>query len=238
MAVNGFLPPFLGPLPLYSVHFFGGLALFLAWALLAPHGVRRPALFGLVGAVLGGHGITQWTLGTNLGLYLGALGAAMLLLPLVRQGLDWRRLADEALPPLALAFALMKLGCLAGGCCLGAPHSGSLYAVYHSHWPVVPKVLVENPHWEGLRLFPAPLYTSVLALAIGLGGLWFAPRLRGRPGVLAGLSIAGYCLGRAIIDGGSGALALESNLSIGLGFVILTGGVALHDGLARSHRGV
>ena len=104
----------------------------------------------------------------------------------------WRRLpllamADAAAPPVALGYAIGRIGCFLNGCCYGGPTT--------LPWGV------RFPGGEpGLLYHPAQIYASVLSFAITalLVHLYRRPH---RSGQIMALYIALYCVYRFAIEG-------------------------------------
>lgn len=125
------------------------------------------------------------------------------------------KLADRALPALALAHAVGRVGCFFAGCCHGTPCD--------LPWAVTftdPDSLVEGP-LLGVPLHPAQLYDAAgnFLLAAFLG-LWALPAVRARrlaSGSVAALYGLGYFVLRFLVEfvrgddrGGFVALGLTS----------------------------
>lgn len=85
--------------------------------------------------------------------------------------LEWLRVLDLAIPSLAAAHALGRIGCFLGGCCYGRPFDGA-WAVVYTH------ALAPAAH-PSVPRHPTPLYEALGLLAIGLA---FALRPARRPG--------------------------------------------------------
>ena len=114
--------------------------------------------------------LTVWEGG--LVFYGGPLGAAAYLAyhflvgsraPLREGWLRFRRFFDLGTPYLALAHAIGRLGCLAAGCCYGAPHEGILSV----HYPENSRVYLV----EGWGRYPIPLAESGVEFMVFL---WLA----------------------------------------------------------------
>lgn len=150
-----------------------GTALFLRAAARASQDLGAcVAVLGsaVAGGFVGGfslHGLVMWihtgslvqALSTpGLVFFGGAAGAAVAVAIACRLlALRAALLGDLAVPAIAVAHAIGRVGCLLGGCCHGAPYEGS-WAVFHL----------------GMWRHPVPLYESagllVLATMFGLAG--------------------------------------------------------------------
>jgi phosphatidylglycerol:prolipoprotein diacylglycerol transferase len=88
-----------------------------------------------------------------------------------KNALPFWRYADLAMPSVALAQSIGRLGCLAAGCCYGVAMSGPLSIVYHSS--------AGAP--LGVPLFPVQVLSSLLDLVL-CGVLLLTARHSKRPG--------------------------------------------------------
>lgn len=151
------------------------------------------------GWVLFGGGLTAYGgfLGGALGGYLGLRG--------LRSRGFWP-LADAASPALGLGIAVVRLGCLLGGCDFGAvtdfgwavryPAGSLAYAAHAAAGWLGPYST------ESLAVHPTPLYEAALGLCLGLVALLRLRRWRDRPldGQIFLGTAAGYAIGRFFIE--------------------------------------
>jgi|GEM_PF-4398996 len=146
-------------------------------------------------------------------LYLAAVGSVLAGGAYARlRGISLYDVGDAAAPAAAIAFCVMKIGCLISGCCFGVPTEGFLHAVYSSKSDeVLPKALSLNPSWEGVPLVPVQLWTAALALCAFVLSYALLRWVRELPGRRLGVVLGTYAAGRLVIDfwwGGGAILAV------------------------------
>lgn len=134
-------------------------------------------------------GATDWLARGGGLVFFGALPGGALGLWVARRwlALDVLRGLELALPGVAAAHALGRMGCFFGGCCFGRPFDGAWGVVYPGPVPsAVPR-------------HPTPLYESagllVLAFAFAL-----APPRRPGSGARAAAYVAAYCALRLLTE--------------------------------------
>jgi phosphatidylglycerol:prolipoprotein diacylglycerol transferase len=93
---------------------------------------------------------------------------------------------DALAPALALGLPLMRLGCLAAGCCFGSS-TGVPWAVVYTD----PRAELAGGVALGVPLHPTPIYEAVAALALGILLLWKLGR-RGFAGEVFLWFVIGY----------------------------------------------
>jgi formylglycine-generating enzyme required for sulfatase activity/prolipoprotein diacylglyceryltransferase len=150
---------------------------------------------GLLGAVLV-HGVVVWIDGGELAVALqhpglslfgallgGGVGFALCARAL---GLPGLALLDRALPGLALAQAVARLGCLLGGCCFGREWHGPLalhYGLLH-----------------GVPRHPLPLYEAGAVLLLALGFARWTSATAVPAGRRSAAYVAAYACVRIALD--------------------------------------
>jgi phosphatidylglycerol:prolipoprotein diacylglycerol transferase len=107
-----------------------------------------------------------------------------------RLGLGLLVIADMAAPALALAQAVGRLGCLCAGCCYGRPTELPFAVIFHHPDSLAP---LEQP------LHPTQAYHAA-ANGLLFVILWQTARRRPRPGLVAGLYLLLYPVGRFVIE--------------------------------------
>jgi phosphatidylglycerol:prolipoprotein diacylglycerol transferase len=107
-----------------------------------------------------------------------------------RLGLGLPVIADMAAPALALAQAVGRLGCLCAGCCYGRPAELPFAVIFHYPDSLAP---LEQP------LHPTQAYHAA-ANGLLFVVLWQTARRRPRPGLVAGLYLLLYPVGRFVIE--------------------------------------
>lgn len=220
--------PFFGStrlfLPTYGLLFAGSVVLAWTWFLRRARGLGLPedrlfnlTFFSLLAGILGAKlllVVVDWEvyfndpaeiLGTlrSAGVLLGgvAAGSAVFALYATRHRLPLWPLADAIAAPLALAQAIGRFGCFAGGCCWGIP-------VDASYWLAV---VFRDPETNGLTGVPLhdprlaiQLIEAAfdLALCALLTVLW---RRRVQPaGTVFWLYALLYAIGRTLLEVGRG----------------------------------
>lgn len=214
MAVNAWLPPLS-----YSFFHFLGLSVFslyfiyesrhaqpkLSWL----DSVFIAAICILLGKV-SSLWVMRWVTGEmGLSFFISAVGAALGVYVYTRTvHISLLRVGDIGVPAAALSFAILKLGCLAAGCCYGVETRGWLYARYETPLTGVTTILDQHPHLMGAHVVPLQLYVSLLSLFIWVLSLWLKPGTLFKPGQRFALCLALYALGRWAIDLFSGERAV------------------------------
>ncbi len=121
------------------------------------------------------------------GLAGGFLGGALLT---VRRGLSVPRAMDLMAPPIALGYAITRIGCFLNGCCYGAP-TESVFAVTFNK--------LANTGVPGIDLHPTQLYAA--AASVLIFGILLAVRQRVKVnGHLFGWYVMIYSGARFIIE--------------------------------------
>lgn len=124
--------------------------------------------------------------GSTLGAALG--GGLGLLLYVRRFRLPLGGVLDTLAPALALGLPIMRLGCLAAGCCFGAP-SGVPWAIVYTN----ALAGADNGVPLGIAVHPTPVYEAIGALLLGVYLLRSRAR-QARSGVVFAQFVAGYGL--------------------------------------------
>jgi prolipoprotein diacylglyceryltransferase len=142
----------------------------------------------------------------GLSFYGASLGALIgVALYCRRRGLSLLEVGDIGAAPTALAFAVMKVGCLVGGCCYGLPTRQFLHAIYTSRpGEKTPKALADLPSLDGTPLYPIQLWVALSALGIFLLLVSFRKQLGAARGRTFAIALGFYALSRWIIDFWSG----------------------------------
>lgn len=138
---------------------FAGMALSHSIKYLAPESVSLSLYAAAIGGIIGGGAYALW------------------------RRISLLKIGDAAAPAAALAFAIMKLGCLIGGCC------------------------------SGVSLFPVQLMVAVLCLAVFALCFVVLPWCRKKAGRRLGVALGIYALGRFVIDFYSSSQLLLGPLS-------------------------
>jgi phosphatidylglycerol:prolipoprotein diacylglycerol transferase len=183
----------------------------------------------LLGGIFGGSGLV-W--------YGGAIGGAIAVVLWARwRGLLGLGLLDLCAPPLALGYAIGRIGCQVSGDGDYGIHSSLPWAMGYPHGEV------PTPH--GVTVQPTPIYET---LAMGVVALWlWRSRDRFRPGilfawylVLAGLErlLVEFVRRNAEVAAGLTAPQLESIALLVAGVVWLALAGRRGDGLTRASPGV
>lgn len=180
---------YLGHFPIYSYGVMLGLAFFVgvfwAWRHSAQYGVSKDAVLEVaslcvVGAVIGSrlaYVILHWDYyAQNLGkifavreggltFYGGVGGALLLAVPyILRRKYSLAAFFDLFSPPIALGYAIARIGCFLNGCCYGRVCSFSFFPLG-----------VKFPHLYGFR-YPTQIYSLGYSLAIFFLLLWLSRR--------------------------------------------------------------
>lgn len=128
-----------------------------------------------------------WQTKSSIGAGIGAVLGCWMFLVVKRQPvLTW---ADAAAPGTALGAAVLRLGCLAAGCCFGKPCDLPWAVTFDA--PFHPL--------RGIPVHPTQLYYVLAGALTFLALLWAKPRLP-KPGALVGLFLACYGVSRLVID--------------------------------------
>jgi phosphatidylglycerol:prolipoprotein diacylglycerol transferase len=161
-----------------------GLAIALGFGgAFAVHAAAQLARTGSLAAAFGQPGVS--VLGALLGGLLAVILSARWL------GLPAARLLDAAVPWIALAQAIGRIGCLLGGCCYGAVSSAPWAMAYPTH--------------GGERIMRTPVPLLEAAALLGLAALYWgmpaslAARLRA-PGARAASYLALYAAVRLALE--------------------------------------
>jgi prolipoprotein diacylglyceryltransferase len=226
------------PLSAYSVFLYLGGSLWLAaFSLHALRTFKEEDALNLGTLIMASSVILGGTifLGSSgrfgLSFYGAALGALIVVfLYCHRRKLSLLEVGDLGALPTALAFSVMKIGCLIGGCCYGRPTPYSLYAVYSSQaGEKAPKVLLDMPDLAGVPLYPVQLWVSAASLGIFILLLILRKPLSQVRGRNFGLGLALYAASRWVIDFWSGerppvaVAGLAANQWLGLGMLAVAG---------------
>jgi len=120
-----------------------------------------------------------------------------------RHGMDFFRVADLAVPLIALGHFFGRLGCFAAGCCYGKPTSSALGAVFPpgslAHLELVRDHLIPLTAAGTPPLHPTQLYEALAELLIFGALLLWSSRKRYH-GQLLVLYMLAYPLARAVIE--------------------------------------
>jgi prolipoprotein diacylglyceryltransferase/Fe-S-cluster containining protein len=156
---------------------------------------------------------------------LGALAFTVAFFP-DRGGLPG--LADCAAAPIALGYAVAKLGCLAAGCCIGR-QTGSAYAIRYRSFA---SKAAGYYGFENVPLVPLQLMEALLGLALAILFALLPAQAFGSGRAIGALLVL-LALGRSIVlpyrfrldgDGASPVTAAAFQLLVaGLGLVLLSG---------------
>jgi phosphatidylglycerol:prolipoprotein diacylglycerol transferase len=114
------------------------------------------------------------------GALFGVLASAWLLRGLLPPGLGVARFADLWAPGFALACAVGRLGCLATGCCHGAP-AQLPWAIQYPRgsgpwWRHFEAGQLDAAAQASLPVHPLPVYLLAMELAVFAFLLWLLPR--------------------------------------------------------------
>jgi len=222
--------PFLGSthlfVPTYGVLFASAVVLAWAWFVrrarglgLAEERLFNLTFFSLLAGIFGAKLlliVVDWEqylahpaeiLGTirSAGVLIGGVAAGALTFALYsrRHGLPLWALADAIAAPLALAQAIGRLGCFAGGCCWGIP-------LDPRHWLAVVFESQQAHELTGVPLHDPRLAIQLieagfdLALVALLTLLW--RRRVGPPGSVFWVYALVYSVGRTLLEEGRGDL--------------------------------
>ncbi|MGQ9474264.1 MAG: prolipoprotein diacylglyceryl transferase [Candidatus Caldatribacteriaceae bacterium] len=180
---------YLGHFPIYSYGVMLGLAFFVgvfwAWRNSARYGVSKGAVLEVasicvIGAVIGSrlaYVILHWDYySQNLGkifavregglTFYGGLGGALLLsiAYILRKKYSLVAFFDLFSPPIALGYAIARIGCFLNGCCYGRVCPFSFFPLG-----------VKFPHLYGFR-YPTQIYSLGYSLAIFFILLWLSKK--------------------------------------------------------------
>lgn len=203
----------IGP---FTVHTYGlmiglgtaGAYLLAVWRAprkgLSAQSISHLALYGILAGFLGAkllYLLTRakdiaanpgilWDISSGFVVYGGILGGvAAAWLYCRKQRLPFWRYTDLAMPSVALAQAVGRVGCLAAGCCYGIPAQGPLTVLYQQS--------TQAPN--GVPLFPVQALSSLLDLAL-CGTLLLCARRARRPGTVTLCYFALYAVGRFAVE--------------------------------------
>jgi phosphatidylglycerol:prolipoprotein diacylglycerol transferase len=101
------------------------------------------------------------------------------------QGFSLWKMADIFAPFLALAYAIVRIGCFLNGCCYGKVSDSAFAIVF--------------PFVDDLSRYPTQLFSSVINLILFGILLWFYPR-RKFDGQVFGFYLIGYACYRFLIE--------------------------------------
>ena len=165
-----------------------GLAIAFGFAgAFAVHAAAQIARTGTLSAALEQPGVSV------LGALLGGAAAVVLSARWLGFSAPALLLLDYAVPWVALAQAIGRVGCLLGGCCYGITS--------HSAWAV--SYPASDPLGAGAQRLPVPLLEAAALLALALlyarKPSWLAPKLSA-PGASAASYLALYALVRLALE--------------------------------------
>jgi len=161
--------------------------------------------------------------------YGGFIGAALYAIYYSRKHrISYFKVADLLIPSMALAHAFGRFGCLAAGCCHGAPTSEAWGIVFPNGSMAQQAQQVAGLVGIGdasLPVHPTQLYEAGAELALFWLLLWFRPRKRFHGQVFL-IWLAAYPIIRSIIEVFRGdkergvyILSTSQYISIGVGIV-------------------
>jgi len=125
------------------------------------------------------------------------LGGVVLALISSAVYLKWKKLsfwvfADIIAPALALGIGIGRVGCLANGCCYGAPTNAWFGIVF-------PVDSVAGSYLPHTHLWPTQIFSIIWGVTL-FGGLWFAERWKTFDGFTISLFMIFYSIFRILID--------------------------------------
>lgn len=129
-----------------------------------------------------------WTSGGFSGLvwYGGFTAGFLAFLVYVRvRGYSFWKMADILAPYLALAYALVRIGCFLNGCCYGRVSDSACALVF--------------PYVDSLRRYPTQLYSAAANFILFGLLLWYYPRRR-FAGQIFIFYLLGYSIYRLVIE--------------------------------------
>lgn len=130
------------------------------------------------------------TLGTGFVVYGGLIGGIATGYAYCKiKGLDFLSYVDLAVPAIALAQGLGRIGCFATGCCYGRETSSALGIIFHKS--------LSAPN--GISLIPTQLFSSAGDFIIAGILLYFSSKAK-RKGQVVGLYMILYSIGRFIVE--------------------------------------
>lgn len=132
----------------------------------------------------------------------------------VRRYPFWK-MADIVAPYLALAYAIVRIGCFLNGCCYGLAADAPCTVVF--------------PEVDGLHRYPTQLFSSALNLLLFGILSWYYPRRRFDGQIFAGYLI-GYAVYRFVVEFWRENWVFYGLLSIAqvYSLLILAAGIALY----------
>lgn len=131
------------------------------------------------------------------------------------RGYSFWKMADIFAPFLALAYAIVRIGCFLNGCCYGKVTDSACAVVF--------------PFVDGLSRHPTQLYSSAINLLLFALLLWYYPR-RKFSGQIFIFYLLGYSVYRFIIEFFRENWVFVGNLSVSqvYSLVILAAGIGLY----------
>jgi phosphatidylglycerol:prolipoprotein diacylglycerol transferase len=132
-----------------------------------------------------------------------------------RQGYSFWKMADIFAPFLALAYAVVRIGCFLNGCCYGKVSDSACAVVF--------------PFVDGLSRHPTQLYSSVINLVLFAVLLWYYPR-RKFSGQIFIFYLLGYSVYRFIIEFYRENWIIYGSLSVSqiYSLVLLAAGISIY----------
>ncbi|MBU0519851.1 prolipoprotein diacylglyceryl transferase [bacterium] len=109
-----------------------------------------------------------------------------------RRKLSFWVFSDIIAPALALGIGIGRLGCLANGCCYGAPTDVWCGIVF-------PEDSVAGSYFPHTHLWPTQIFSVLWGLTL-FAGLWFAERWKSFDGYTFSLFLIFYSIFRILID--------------------------------------
>lgn len=127
---------------------------------------------------------------------------------------------DLAMPQIALAQGIGRIGCFLAGCCYGKAAEGGLGIAFHN----------SDYAPNGVKLIPTQLYSAAFDIGLFAALLWMDKKKKGH-GQIAGAYLVLYSIGRFIIEffrgdlerGAVGALSTSQFIAI----FLFAAGIAL-----------
>jgi phosphatidylglycerol:prolipoprotein diacylglycerol transferase len=228
----------IGPITIYGYGFMIALGIFVSFRVVLYRGIKANVeqshiynllFFGLAGGFAGAkllYWITQFKnivndpsilLNVSQGfvVYGGIIGGIAAGYAYCRKSnLNFLQHLDLFVPSLALAQGFGRIGCLFAGCCYGEETHGWFGIVFH-HSELAP---------NDVKLVPTQIMESVLGFSLFFVLIYLAKKKRPSHGVIAGLYLVIYSLGRFgieffrgdLIRGQFGALATSQWIAIGV----------------------
>jgi phosphatidylglycerol:prolipoprotein diacylglycerol transferase len=166
----------------------GGLVAGRLW--LAYFAGEPAAGLGMVDLLQGQKGV--------MGVAVGASALAALALRLAGQPV--LRYLDAGVPAAFVGYAVARVGCLLAGCCFGTPTTLPWGIHYPQGSPAylaqVAAGLIEPTATQSLAVHPAAVYHALLGLVL----CYLARKARGVPGRPLAVALAGYGVGRFLLE--------------------------------------